>query len=68
MCLPLLRSDAWKPPNRLAAVLRLARQMLSEPNPDDAVEASIADQFKNQRREFDKVAKEWVKKYASTKL
>jgi len=64
MCLGMLRSDTWKPPNRISAVLALARQLLVEPQPDDAVETSIADQYKNNRKEFDKAAKDWVKRYA----
>jgi len=67
MCLGMLRSDEWKPPNRIVAVLNMARNLLVEPNPDDAVETSIAEQYKNSRKEFEKQAKEWVKKYASGK-
>jgi ubiquitin-conjugating enzyme E2 D/E len=63
----MLRSDQWKPPNRIWAVLEMARNLLAEPNPDDAVEASIADQYKADRKEFDKTAKDWVKRYASGK-
>lgn len=64
MCLGMLRSDQWKPPNKIVDVLKLIRTILSEPQPDDAVEASIADQFKNHRGEFDKIAKEWTSKFA----
>jgi ubiquitin-protein ligase len=64
MCLGILRSDLWKPPNKISAVLALARNLLVEPNPDDAVESSIADQYKNNRKEFEKTAKDWVKRYA----
>jgi len=67
MCLGMLRSDTWKPPNRISAVLKLARDLLIAPQPDDAVETSIADQYKNNRKEFDKAAKDWVKRYASGK-
>lgn len=67
MCLGMLRPDTWKPPNQILAVLNMARNLLIEPNPDDAVETSIADQFKNNKKEFDKTAKEWVKRYASGK-
>ena len=63
----MLRSDAWKPPNRISTVLAVARNLLLEPQPDDAVETSIADQYKNNRKEFDKAAKDWVKRYASGK-
>ncbi|GAB7355558.1 hypothetical protein MBLNU459_g6032t1 [Dothideomycetes sp. NU459] len=64
MCLGILRSDQWKPPNRIREVLSLVRAILIEPQPDDAVESSIADQYKNKRADFDKIAKEWVVKYA----
>lgn len=67
MCLGMLRSDEWKPPNRIAAVLDMVRNILIEPNTDDAVETSVADQYKNNRKEFEKTAKEWVKRYASKK-
>ncbi|KAI9659812.1 MAG: hypothetical protein M1821_001163 [Bathelium mastoideum] len=64
MCLGMLRSDEWKPPNKLSAVLTYARNLLVEPNPDDAVEGGIAEQYKNDKKGFEKTAKEWVKKYA----
>jgi ubiquitin-conjugating enzyme E2 D/E len=65
MCLGLLRPDEWKPPNKVAAVLRLIQTLLIEPNIDDAIEPSIANDYKSNRAEFDKKAKEWVKQYAS---
>lgn len=64
MCLGMLRSDEWKPPNKIAAVLNMIRNILIEPNVDDAIETNIADQYKNHKRDFDKTAQEWVKKYA----
>lgn len=65
MCLGMLKSEEWKPPNKIKEVLSLVRATLSEPQPDDAVEPSIADNFKNNNADFQKQAKEWVKKYAS---
>lgn len=38
MCLGMLRSDQWKPPNKIKAVLDMLRQLLIEPNTDDAIE------------------------------
>ena len=64
MCLGILRSDQWKPPNRIKEVLSLIKNILAEPQPDDAVESSIADQYKNQRADFDKTGKERLFKYA----
>ncbi|KAF2761311.1 putative ubiquitin conjugating enzyme [Pseudovirgaria hyperparasitica] len=67
MCLGMLRSDEWKPPNKILAVLNMARNLLVEPNPDDAVETGIAEQYKSNRKEFEKTAKDWTKKYANAK-
>lgn len=64
MCLGMLRPEEWKPPNKIADVLKLVRAVLAAPQPDDAVETGIAEQFKNDRKAFEKVAQEWVKKYA----
>ncbi|KAI9837181.1 MAG: hypothetical protein M1838_004881 [Thelocarpon superellum] len=64
MCLGMLKSDEWKPSSKISGVLRTARNLLVEPNPDDAVETSIADQYKQAKREFDRTVKDWVKRYA----
>ncbi|KAF2226409.1 ubiquitin-conjugating enzyme/RWD-like protein [Elsinoe ampelina] len=64
ICLGMLRSDQWKPPNKIVDVLKLVKTILEEPQPDDAVEAGIADQYKRDYKGFEKVAREWVGKYA----
>jgi len=64
MCLGMLRSDEWKPPNKIVAVLNMVRNLLVEPNVDDAIEMAVAEQYKNNRKEYEKTAKEWVKRYA----
>lgn len=64
MCLGMLKGDQWKPSTKIVGVLEAALQLLSEPVPDDAVEAGIAELYKNNRKEFDRQAKEWTKKYA----
>ncbi|KAH0370077.1 ubiquitin-conjugating enzyme, partial [Aureobasidium melanogenum] len=63
MCLGMLRSDQWKPPNKIRDVLILVRQILSAPQPDDAVESRIADEYKNNPEVFEKNAKDFVAKY-----
>jgi len=64
MCIGLLKPEAWKPSSKIVSVLTATQQLLLEPVPDDAVEAAAGDQFKNNRKEFDKEAKEYTKKYA----
>jgi ubiquitin-conjugating enzyme E2 D/E len=67
MCLGMLRSDEWKPSSRIYAVLEFARQLLSEPMPDDAIEGRIAEQYKNDRSRYEEIARDWTRKYASGK-
>ena len=64
MCLGMLRSDAWKPPNKIRAVLDNLRNIMIEPNADDAVETAIAEQYKSHRKDFEKTAREWTKRFA----
>lgn len=60
----MLKSDQWKPSSKIAAVLEFARQLLSEPMPDDAVEGRIAEQYNTDRAAFNKAAKEAADKWA----
>ena len=39
----------------------------TEPDPDDAVEAKIADQYKQDHLGYEKEAREWTKRYAMGK-
>ncbi|KAJ5439569.1 Ubiquitin conjugating enzyme E2 B [Penicillium daleae] len=64
MCLGMLRADEWKPSSKIAAVLQFARQLLLEPMPDDAIEGRIAEQYKNDRKRYDEIAREWTRKWA----
>ena len=64
MCLGLLRSDSWKPSTRMTTVLAFVKQILTTPEPDEAIEVNIAKEFKDNNKEFTKKAKEWTKKYA----
>lgn len=64
MCIGMLRADEWKPSEKIERVLVFARGLLGEPQPDDAVEAGIAREYKDNRKEFIKTAKNWTKQYA----
>ncbi|KAK1981772.1 ubiquitin-conjugating enzyme [Colletotrichum cereale] len=65
ICMGMLKSENWKPATKLAAVLEALRSLLAEPQPDDPLEARIADEYKNNRPEFDKQAKQYVARYAA---
>ncbi len=64
ICLGLLKAENWKPSSKLAAVLEAVRGLLVEPQPDDPLEARIADEYRSDRKEFDKNAKQYVTRYA----
>ncbi|KAK6958444.1 hypothetical protein Daesc_001245 [Daldinia eschscholtzii] len=64
ICLSILKPENWKPASRVRAVLDSIRQLLVEPNPDDPLEPRIAEEFKNNPREFEKNARAYVARYA----
>ncbi|GAA5835647.1 hypothetical protein JCM9279_004603 [Rhodotorula babjevae] len=65
ICIGLLKSEAWKPSTKIEQILRALVQLLQEPNPDDALVASIAEVYNTDRAQFTKNAQEWVKKHAT---
>lgn len=64
ICIPLLKSENWKPVCKLEQVLEAVRDLLAEPNPDDPLEPRIADEYRNSRAQFDKTAREYAARYA----
>ncbi|KAH9256100.1 hypothetical protein BASA81_005876 [Batrachochytrium salamandrivorans] len=64
ICADILK-EQWKPALNLKWVLGVLKQMMEEPSADSPVEADIAALFKNDRKAFDKTAKDWTAKYAS---
>ncbi|KAK0645745.1 ubiquitin-conjugating enzyme [Cercophora newfieldiana] len=64
ICLGLLKPENWKPASRLLSVLEAVRALLIEPQPDDPLEGRIADEYRRERKEFEKNAKSYVTRYA----
>ena len=64
ICLGPLKAENWKPASKLLGVLEAVRSLLVEPQPDDPLEARIADEYKRDRVEFDKNARAYVQRYA----
>ncbi|ETS72970.1 hypothetical protein PFICI_15362 [Pestalotiopsis fici W106-1] len=64
ICLSILKAENWKPASRIKGVLEAVRNLLIEPQPDDPLEARIADEYKNDRASFEKNAKQYVDRYA----
>jgi ubiquitin-conjugating enzyme E2 D/E len=64
ICLGLLKNENWKPSTKLSGILEAVRGLLAEPQPDDPLEARIADEYRSDRKEFDKNARAYVQRYA----
>jgi len=66
ICLDIL-SRSWSPLFSAPSVLLSIINLLKQPNPDDALVAHIAHQYKIDRETHDLVATEWTRRYAMTK-
>ncbi|KAL6868748.1 hypothetical protein ACO1O0_000065 [Amphichorda felina] len=64
VCLALLKPENWKPSTKIIAVLEALRNLLVEPQPDDPLEERIADEYRNDRAEWEKQVKMYVQRYA----
>ncbi|CAO3674579.1 unnamed protein product [Umbelopsis ramanniana] len=65
ICVSLLKNDVWKPATKLHQVLGSIADLLENPNPEDALVASIGEVYTTNRTKFNKTAKDFVKKYAT---
>ncbi|CAB54826.1 ubiquitin conjugating enzyme E2 for HECT-type and RBR family E3 Ub ligases, Ubc14 [Schizosaccharomyces pombe] len=66
VCLAILKQQVFKPSIKLRSVLEQILQLLREPNPDDPLVASIAEQYRNDRPSFDKIARDYVEQFAKS--
>ncbi|XP_016981624.1 ubiquitin-conjugating enzyme E2 4 [Drosophila rhopaloa] len=66
ICLDVL-GERWSPVMNVAKVLLSIYVLMSECNPDDPLVMCIADQYKTNRKEHDKIARHWTKLFAMTK-
>mmetsp|Transcript_6593 Transcript_6593/g.24688 ORF Transcript_6593/g.24688 Transcript_6593/m.24688 type:complete len:196 (+) Transcript_6593:4084-4671(+) len=69
ICLDILKGapkGKWNPALSLRSVLISIQSLLAEPNPDDWLMSEIAQVYRDDRKRFDKKAREMTEKHAMT--
>lgn len=64
ICISILR-DRWSAALTARTILLSILSMFDDPNPDDPLDHDIATQYKNDKEEYEKTAREYTERYAS---
>lgn len=62
-CSPV--QDQWSPALTISKVLLSICSLMTDANPDDPLVPEVAHQYKTNRAEYDRIAREWTRKYAT---
>ncbi|KAF8821355.1 ubiquitin-conjugating enzyme subfamily protein [Cardiosporidium cionae] len=63
ICLDILK-EKWSPALQVRTVLLSIQALLSAPEPEDPLDTIVADHFKNNRADAEKMARRWNEMYA----
>ena len=62
-CLDIL-ADNWSAALTISKILLSIHSLLEDPNPDDPLQPDIAKLYKTNRKEHDRIARQWTARYA----
>jgi ubiquitin-conjugating enzyme E2 N len=63
VCLDILKNN-WTPALQIRSVLLSLQALLAEPDPNDFLDVKTADNWKEDPKGAEKIAREWTQKYA----
>lgn len=64
------QNRSWCPDETFSRWIEMVRELLATPSPDplDAIEPGIAEEFRENRDSFNRTAREWTRIYADPEL
>ena len=64
ICLDIIKEDRWSPALTVEKILLSISSLLDDPNPDDPLDVTAANLYKNNLNEYKRKVRDYVLKYA----